>query len=164
MGIDASEGFRCGNLTMPNETLPYILLQREWMKNILTTKMRYAAHALILFMLSLLMHSSFASNDVMGFNRSTIVTTTAHEVFPGHCSQFLWQRLNPSRVRRLIDADSNSEGWAHYAEQLIVDAGYHNYNPPNLRFFALSYDAAKYGLRATSYLAVLLWLDCGWNK
>ena len=64
-----------------------------------------------------------------GFNQSTIVTTAAHEAFPGHYNQFLWQRLLSSKVRRLVGADSNSEGWAHYCEQLIVDAGYDNNNP-----------------------------------
>jgi uncharacterized protein (DUF885 family) len=59
-----------------------------------------------------------------GFNRGTILSTATHEAYPGHYVQFLWmQRIN-SRVRKLIGANSNAEGWAHYCEQMILDEGF----------------------------------------
>ena len=59
-----------------------------------------------------------------GFNRGTILSTATHEAYPGHYVQFLWmQRLN-SRVRKLVGANSNAEGWAHYCEQMILDEGF----------------------------------------
>ncbi|MHB2017700.1 MAG: DUF885 family protein [Candidatus Xenobia bacterium] len=32
----------------------------------------------------------------------------------------------PSKVRKLLGCSSNSEGWAHYCEQMMLDAGYGN--------------------------------------
>jgi len=59
-----------------------------------------------------------------GFNRGTIVSTAVHETFPGHYVQFLWIQSAPSKVRKLLGAASNSEGWAHYCEQMMLDEGY----------------------------------------
>lgn len=67
-----------------------------------------------------------------GFNKSSIATTAAHEVYPGHYLQYLWMKNIHSTVRKLIGADSNSEGWAHYCEQMILDEGYGK-NDPYLR-------------------------------
>jgi len=60
------------------------------------------------------------------FHRGTIVSTAVHEVYPGHYVQFLWMKTAPSKVRKLIGASSNAEGWAHYTEQMMLDEGYGN--------------------------------------
>jgi len=60
------------------------------------------------------------------FHRGTIVSTGVHEVYPGHYTQFLWEHQAPSKVRKLIGAGSNAEGWAHYCEQMMLDEGYGN--------------------------------------
>jgi uncharacterized protein (DUF885 family) len=59
-----------------------------------------------------------------GFNRGTIISTAVHEAYPGHYVQFLWLQQAPSKVRKLLGASSNSEGWAHYCEQMMLDEGY----------------------------------------
>ena len=59
-----------------------------------------------------------------GFNRQTIITTSIHEVYPGHYTQFLWVPEAPSKVRKLIGCGTNGEGWAHYAEQMMLDEGF----------------------------------------
>ena len=59
-----------------------------------------------------------------GFNYGTIVSTAVHEVYPGHYTQFLWVPQAPSKVRKLLGANSNAEGWAHYCEQMMLDEGY----------------------------------------
>ncbi len=59
-----------------------------------------------------------------GFSRGTIVSTAIHEVYPGHYAQYLWSLSAPSKVRKLIYCDTNSEGWAHYTEQMMLDEGY----------------------------------------
>src|SRR6202045_919344 len=65
--------------------------------------------------------------DFMGaFNRGTILSTAVHEAYPGHYVQFLWMQHIDSRVRKLIGASSNAEGWAHYTEQMMLDEGYSN--------------------------------------
>ena len=63
---------------------------------------------------------------LQSFNRGTIISTAIHEVYPGHYAQFLWVQTAPSKVRKLIGAATNAEGWAHYAEQMMLDQGYGN--------------------------------------
>ena len=58
------------------------------------------------------------------FNVGTIISTSVHEAYPGHYIQFLWQNQFPSKVRKLIGANTNIEGWAHYSEQMMLDQGY----------------------------------------
>ena len=58
------------------------------------------------------------------FNRGTIISTSIHEAYPGHYVQFLWLQQAPSRVRKLLGASSNAEGWAHYCEQMMIEEGY----------------------------------------
>jgi hypothetical protein len=68
-------------------------------------------------------------NFLRGFHRGTILATAIHEAYPGHYTQFLWMQRVPSRVRKLLGASSNAEGWAHYAEQMILDEGYGGGDP-----------------------------------
>ncbi len=63
------------------------------------------------------------------FNYATIVSTAIHEVYPGHYVQFLWVPSAPSKIRKLIGCGSNSEGWAHYSEQMLLDEGYGDHDP-----------------------------------
>ncbi len=58
------------------------------------------------------------------FNRLGLDIITIHEAFPGHYMQFLYSKQFPTKVRKLYTCGSNVEGWAHYAEQMIVDEGY----------------------------------------
>jgi uncharacterized protein (DUF885 family) len=58
------------------------------------------------------------------FNRGVITSTSIHETYPGHYVQFLWVQSAPSKVRKLLGANSNAEGWAHYCEQMMIDEGY----------------------------------------
>ena len=66
------------------------------------------------------------------FNKGTIISTAVHEAYPGHFVQLMWFRDVPSKVRKLLWANSNVEGWAHYTEQMMLDEGYGN-NSPELR-------------------------------
>jgi uncharacterized protein (DUF885 family) len=59
-----------------------------------------------------------------GFNAGTLISTAVHETYPGHYIQFLWVPQAPSRVRKLLGANTNVEGWAHYTEQMMLDEGY----------------------------------------
>jgi uncharacterized protein (DUF885 family) len=59
-----------------------------------------------------------------GFNHGVIASTSIHEAYPGHYVQFLWVQRAPTKVRKILGANTNSEGWAHYTEQMILDEGY----------------------------------------
>jgi hypothetical protein len=58
------------------------------------------------------------------FNIGTVISTAVHEAYPGHYVQFLWLPQAPSKVRKLLGANTNVEGWAHYTEQMMLDNGY----------------------------------------
>ncbi|HXN11408.1 MAG TPA: DUF885 domain-containing protein, partial [Steroidobacteraceae bacterium] len=58
------------------------------------------------------------------FNYPAISAIAAHEAYPGHYIQFLWMHQLDDRVRKLLGANTNSEGWAHYCEQMMLDEGY----------------------------------------
>jgi Bacterial protein of unknown function (DUF885) len=60
------------------------------------------------------------------FSRGSNIGTAVHEAYPGHYVQFLWLQTIPSKVRKLLGASSNAEGWAHYCEQMMQDEGYAN--------------------------------------
>ncbi|MDQ6665273.1 MAG: DUF885 domain-containing protein [Acidobacteriota bacterium] len=63
------------------------------------------------------------------FNRGVIISTAIHEAYPGHYVQFLWVQNAPSKVRKLLGANTNAEGWAHYCEQVMLDEGYGDHDP-----------------------------------
>jgi len=54
---------------------------------------------------------------------------SVHEVYPGHYVQFLYASTFPSDVRKVFGANTNSEGWAHYCEQMMLDEGFHAGEP-----------------------------------
>jgi uncharacterized protein (DUF885 family) len=58
------------------------------------------------------------------FNVGTIISTSVHEAYPGHYVQFLWTPQFPSTIRKVLGANTNIEGWAHYCEQMMLDQGY----------------------------------------
>ncbi|HYK38263.1 DUF885 domain-containing protein [Alloacidobacterium sp.] len=65
------------------------------------------------------------AEHMAAFNVGTVISTSVHEAYPGHYVQFLWVNSAPlSKVRKLITANTNVEGWAHYCEQMMLDAGY----------------------------------------
>ncbi len=60
---------------------------------------------------------------------AAITNVSVHEVYPGHYTQFLYAKQFPTDVRKVYGANSNSEGWAHYAEQMMLDEGLHTGEP-----------------------------------
>jgi uncharacterized protein (DUF885 family) len=57
-------------------------------------------------------------------SRGEIVSTSTHEVFPGHYLHSLWLRNAPTFVQKVSWSYSFGEGWAHYAEQMMIDEGF----------------------------------------
>jgi uncharacterized protein (DUF885 family) len=57
------------------------------------------------------------------FSYPVITVIAAHEAYPGHYIQFLWMQKIHDRVRKLLGANTNVEGWAHYCEQMMLDEG-----------------------------------------
>jgi hypothetical protein len=70
------------------------------------------------------------------FNYSTLAVITSHEVMPGHYLHSVFMRKTPGKIRRIWiglnpfpQPSSGQDGWAHYAEQLMVDEGFRANDP-----------------------------------
>lgn len=63
------------------------------------------------------------------FSHTTLPSTTAHEVAPGHFSHGRALRHVDSHVRRSLHSAAFVEGWAHYAEELMVEVGFREDDP-----------------------------------
>ena len=64
-------------------------------------------------------------------NMPTLWSISMHEVFPGHFLHFQHLRAVESKVRRttMLAPTSYVEGWAHYAEQMMIEAGFGKQDP-----------------------------------
>ena len=49
--------------------------------------------------------------------------TSAHEVWPGHFLQFLHANRSPSKFGQVFVGYAYAEGWAHYTEEMMWEAG-----------------------------------------
>jgi uncharacterized protein (DUF885 family) len=70
------------------------------------------------------------------FNTASLAITSAHEAMPGHWVHSLYMRDTPGKIRRIWiglnpfpQPSSGQDGWAHYAEHLVVEQGYHAEDP-----------------------------------
>ena len=63
------------------------------------------------------------------FNRPVLEMITIHEAFPGHFLHFLYAERFPTKTRKLVATGSTVEGWAHYAEQMMIEEGYGGGDP-----------------------------------
>jgi uncharacterized protein (DUF885 family) len=78
------------------------------------------------------------------YNYASLTNTSAHEAMPGHWLHSTYMRRTPGKVRRIWiglnpfpQPSSGQDGWAHYAEQMVLDEGYRN-GDPKLRLAQLS--------------------------
>ena len=56
--------------------------------------------------------------------KKDLLFTSVHEVMPGHFLQFLHANRSPSMFGRLFVGYAFAEGWAHYSEEMMWEAGY----------------------------------------
>lgn len=71
------------------------------------------------------------------FDYATLKDVGIHEVYPGHYVHFLHMKQVPRPLRRVLTSYSFVEGWAHYCEEMMLDAGY-GVDDPRLRLAQLS--------------------------
>jgi uncharacterized protein (DUF885 family) len=58
-----------------------------------------------------------------------LLFTSIHEVWPGHFLQFLHSNRSPDLFGRVFVGYAFAEGWAHYAEEMMWEAGINNGDP-----------------------------------
>ncbi len=70
------------------------------------------------------------------FNIPTLTVMSAHEVMPGHYVHSVFMRKTPGKIRRIWiglnpfpQPSSGQDGWAHYAEQMMLDEGFRADDP-----------------------------------
>jgi uncharacterized protein DUF885 len=63
------------------------------------------------------------------FSGTGLPAITVHEVAPGHFSHGRALRHAPSAVRRTLIGEAFVEGWAHYAEEMALEEGFHAGDP-----------------------------------
>jgi hypothetical protein len=56
----------------------------------------------------------------------SLLFTSAHEVWPGHFLQFLHANRSSSKLGQLFVGYAFAEGWAHYTEEMMWEAGLGN--------------------------------------
>lgn len=59
-------------------------------------------------------------------SRAGIANTAVHEGYPGHHLQGICSNMNPSHVRVLSASPDFMEGWALYAERLMLEQGFND--------------------------------------
>jgi uncharacterized protein (DUF885 family) len=63
------------------------------------------------------------------YNTRSIAELSIHEAMPGHYVQIWHSNKYPSVLRAVLSSGSFVEGWAVYAEKMMVDAGYLDHDP-----------------------------------
>jgi uncharacterized protein (DUF885 family) len=58
-----------------------------------------------------------------------LLFVSAHEVWPGHFLQFLHANRSPSKFGQVFVGYAFAEGWGHYAEEMMWEAGLGNGDP-----------------------------------
>ncbi|MEZ5922059.1 MAG: DUF885 domain-containing protein [Parvularculaceae bacterium] len=61
--------------------------------------------------------------------KDDLLFTSVHEVWPGHFLQFLHANRVKSIFGRLFVGYAFAEGWAHYTEEMVVEAGLNDGDP-----------------------------------
>jgi len=119
-------------VTIPSDVRPIVEETPAFMRATTTASMDtpgpFETHATEAYFNVTLPDKSMKPEEVEGymhsFNIGTVISTAVHEAYPGHYIQFLWLPQAPSRVRKLLGANTDVEGWAHYTEQMMLDEGY----------------------------------------
>ncbi len=62
---------------------------------------------------------------------ATLLSTSVHEVWPGHFLQFLHSNADPDKLEALWVGYGFAEGWAHYCEEMMVEEGLVKDSPEN---------------------------------
>jgi uncharacterized protein (DUF885 family) len=119
-------------VTLPSDVRPILEETPPFMRATTTASMDtpgpYETHSTQAYFNVTLPDASMSPAEVdgymHGFNVGTLISTAVHEAYPGHYVQFLWLPQAPSKVRKILSANTDVEGWAHYCEQMMLDEGY----------------------------------------
>ena len=120
-------------VTIPSDLLPTVEATPEFMRATIAAAMDapgpFEQHATQAFYYvsppDAGMSAEKLEDYLQAYYFSGLQLISAHEVWPGHFVQYLTRRNQPqwSLARKLAHAQSTTEGWAHYAEQMMIEQG-----------------------------------------
>jgi uncharacterized protein (DUF885 family) len=88
-----------------------------------------------------------AEEWLTAFNYYTMDIVSIHEVYPGHYAQFLALNASPAtELEKIFYSYPFVEGWAHYAEQMMMEQGFGQVTNPAAASHEDLVRAAKYRL------------------
>jgi uncharacterized protein (DUF885 family) len=99
-----------------------------------------------------------AESYLREYNDYVLQILDIHEAIPGHYVQLIYANRSPSIIKSVFGNGAMIEGWACYAERMMIEAGYHK--SPEMQLF---YD--KWNLReACNFLLDYNIQANGWNE
>ena len=120
-------------VSIPGDLLPKVEATPEFMRATITAAMDapgpFEQHATLAFYYVTPPDAGMAAEKLEDYLQvyyfAGLQLISAHEVWPGHFMQYLTRRSHPewSLARQLAHAQSTAEGWAHYAEQMMIEEG-----------------------------------------
>lgn len=63
------------------------------------------------------------------YNRYLMQILNIHEAIPGHYTQLVYANRSPSLIKSILGNGAMIEGWAVYAERMMLEAGYGDFSP-----------------------------------
>ncbi|WP_444921411.1 DUF885 domain-containing protein [Microbulbifer sp. CnH-101-G] len=70
-----------------------------------------------------------ANSLLREYNHYTLQILNIHEAIPGHYTQLVYANQSPSIIKTILGNSAMIEGWAVYAERMMLDAGYGDFSP-----------------------------------
>ena len=65
-----------------------------------------------------------AESYLREYNHYTLQVLNIHEAIPGHYTQLVYSNQSPSLIKSILGNGAMIEGWAVYAERMMLEAGY----------------------------------------
>lgn len=83
-----------------------------------------------------------AESYLREYNNYILQILNIHEAVPGHYTQLVYSNQSPSIIKSILGNGAMIEGWAVYAERMMLESGYKNSDEMWLMYY-------KFHLRAT---------------
>lgn len=83
-----------------------------------------------------------AESYLREYNDYILQILNIHEAIPGHYTQLVYSNQSPSIIKSILGNGAMVEGWAVYAEKMMLESGYKNSDEMWLMYY-------KWNLRAT---------------
>ncbi|WP_250464435.1 DUF885 domain-containing protein [Microbulbifer litoralis] len=70
-----------------------------------------------------------AESFLREYNSYLMQILNIHEAIPGHYTQLVYANRSPSLIKSILGNGAMIEGWAVYAERMMLEAGYGDFSP-----------------------------------